>query len=110
MSNDTLSPDAQAPGTIGLAGLRISKALFAEIMDAGPDDMTAVLRSAMDELGSAEAQHLIRSLGEGDPAWLAALGEPNEEAQLDPEPEPVRPFRDQESLELDRSRSLVVAE
>lgn len=91
MSNDTLSPEAEAPETIGLAGLQISKALFAEIMDAGPDDMPIVLLSAMDELGSADAQHLARSLGEGDPAWLAALAEPNEKAQPDPEPEPVHP-------------------
>lgn len=92
MSNDMLSPDGEDPGTVGLAGLQISKALFADIMDAGPDDMPMVHLSAIAELGWANARHLARSLGEGDPAWLAALSEPNEEAQPDPEPEPVRPL------------------
>ncbi len=43
-------------------------------------------RPAIAELGWANARHLARSLGEGI-LPLAALSEPNEEAQPDPEPE-----------------------
>ena len=91
MSDDTLSPDAEASRTVEMAGLQISEALFAELRDAGPDDMPMTLLSAIAELGSTDARHLFRTLGTDTPAWLAALGELPEEPQPKPDPEPVRP-------------------
>lgn len=92
MSNGTTSL-AHDPGTLRLAGLQISQALYTEIKEACPDDMPMVLLSAIAELGFADARHLVRMLCQEDPAWIAALAEPRPTPLPESAAEPTRRIR-----------------
>lgn len=73
MSNETNAQDDDKEEKIKVGDIYINHSLHEEIQNSSFDDMPMTYLSAMAQLGSSDAQRLMRHLGESDPTWVEAI-------------------------------------